>query len=496
MSQPPIPDAPDEGGLEAVGVPLLLAQAWRDRRSGVLRLAHGQAERTLTVREGAPTDVTSSAADDGFAAALEQAGQLSGPDRARVEQFAADKECPEASAALALGLLDAKALYTAMRADARRRIAETFGWATGNYRWQPLPADAEAAGSRPFDPLALLQQELPRRWSPDRLFGELMGLQAIQGDIGTRHRRIAQKLASAGEPARRAIAALDGRRNLGRVLGDCAGDPLAAATLWVAVHAGVLRVGAAPALAGDGGLDFEVEVSVEGGPRAASARGDARGAGRARAADDKGAALREEIDTFLGQLEGLDHYGALGLDEGASAADIKKAYFKAAKRYHPDALARMGLDDVKSAAATVFARIAEAFETLSDVDKRRTYDASNHDEPEIDTARLAQAETSFRKGEILAKMGNFHGALEYLEPAVELWPDEPAYQAALGWALYKQPKTDLERAAQHLAIALEQAPDDAVTLFRLGLVKRAAGEKRDAEELIGRARSIEPDVSE
>ena len=41
----------------------------------------------------------------------------------------------------------------------------------------------------------------------------------------------------------------------------------------------------------------------------------------------------EEIQTLLGQLSQLDHYSALGLDSGTSAADIKKAYFKAAKKY-------------------------------------------------------------------------------------------------------------------------------------------------------------------
>jgi len=154
------------------------------------------------------------------------------------------------------------------------------------------------------------------------------------------------------------------------------------------------------------------------------------------------------------------------------------------------------MEDLRDDAAQVFARIAEAFETLSDPNKKAAYDAGGGDEPEIDTARLAQAETSFRKGEILLRMGNFHGALEYLEPAVDLWPDEPAYQSGLGWALYKQTRSNSTRAREHLEIASSQAPDDAVILFRLGSVLRSMGETELADAMITQARSLDPSLEE
>ena len=93
-------------------------------------------------------------------------------------------------------------------------------------------------------------------------------------------------------------------------------------------------------------------------------------------------------------------------------------------------------------------------------------------------------------------MGNFHGALDYLEPAVDLWPDEPAYQSGLGWALYKQQRTDAARAREHLEIASSQAPDDAVILFRLGTVLRAMGESESGDATIARARKLDPSVEE
>ncbi len=63
-----------------------------------------------------------------------------------------------------------------------------------------------------------------------------------------------------------------------------------------------------------------------------------------------------------------DYYEVLGLQKGASDADIKKAYRKLAKQYHPD----LNPDD--PAAAEKFKEVNEANEVLSDPDKRAKYD--------------------------------------------------------------------------------------------------------------------------
>lgn len=491
-------EVPAEGGLDAVSVPLILAQAWRNQRSGLLHLTEGPREHRIGVCNGLPVSIESDGREDRFARFLEDTGKIKADDRLEVERLASERECPQASAVLALKLLDSMDLYRALRAEGRSRLAETFVFTEGHYRWQEeLPEDMHQL--KPYDVLGLLQQELPARWGANRLFESIMSVQEVCGEISPLFRKVATKLAGHGGQASKAIARLDGETPLGRILGECAGDPGAAATLWTLLHAGVVRVTRKGARAEAHGalLDFDIEIQVT--APAEEAIGDAAAlnpsAQRAKG-DPKAEALRSDIEGIYSQLRSLTHYGALGLDEDANAAEIKKAYFKAAKRFHPDAIARLGLSDLKEPGASVFARIAEAFETLSDPDKRRAYDAGGSDEPEIDTAKLAQAETSFRKGEILSKMGNFDGALEYLEPAVELWPQEPAYQAGLGWALYRQPRADFERALHHLGLAAEQAPDDAVILHRFGRVLRDAGESARATEMFARAKAIDPSLAD
>lgn len=64
----------------------------------------------------------------------------------------------------------------------------------------------------------------------------------------------------------------------------------------------------------------------------------------------------------------MDYYAVLGLAPGASATDIKRAYRRLSRRYHP------GINPGDRAAAALFQRITEAYDTLADVDRRRRYD--------------------------------------------------------------------------------------------------------------------------
>jgi molecular chaperone DnaJ len=64
----------------------------------------------------------------------------------------------------------------------------------------------------------------------------------------------------------------------------------------------------------------------------------------------------------------MDFYILLGIERGASLNDIKRAYKRLARRFHPD------INPGDRAAAAQFRQIAEAYETLSDPDRRRRYD--------------------------------------------------------------------------------------------------------------------------
>src|SRR3982751_2060627 len=67
-----------------------------------------------------------------------------------------------------------------------------------------------------------------------------------------------------------------------------------------------------------------------------------------------------------------DYYEILGVSKGASADEIKKSYRKVAMQFHPDR------NPGDKSAEEKFKEAAEAYEILSDQDKRAQYDRYGH----------------------------------------------------------------------------------------------------------------------
>jgi curved DNA-binding protein len=80
-----------------------------------------------------------------------------------------------------------------------------------------------------------------------------------------------------------------------------------------------------------------------------------------------------------------DYYQILGVPRSASDKELKSAYRKLARKYHPD----VNPGDAKAEA--LFKEIGEAYAVLSDPDKRKKYDRWGHDWERIEQAQAAGA---------------------------------------------------------------------------------------------------------
>src|SRR5271163_3147947 len=95
-----------------------------------------------------------------------------------------------------------------------------------------------------------------------------------------------------------------------------------------------------------------------------------------------------------------DYYEILGVKKSASAVDIRKAFRKLARKYHPD------VNPGDKSAEEKFKALSEANEVLSDPKKRKIYDQVGFYSDNIDPAT---AEAYARAGSSGAGAGGFSG---------------------------------------------------------------------------------------
>jgi len=215
------------------------------------------------------------------------------------------------------------------------------------------------------------------------------------------------------------------------------------------------------------------------------------------AADNRWTSVGDEeelLKEFLLRLrQAKNHYEIFELPSTAQANVIKEAYYKLARRYHPDRFHLRSGTPLHAELGSAFARITHAYETLTEANARATYDHTlartrlfaesapqatkpdvgnepaaatvETDAPESDSDR---AENSFREGFGALEQGRVAAALTHLAAAARAMPEEARYRAYYGRALAGKEQTR-RLAESELKAAIKLEPANA--LFRVMLAE-------------------------
>lgn len=103
------------------------------------------------------------------------------------------------------------------------------------------------------------------------------------------------------------------------------------------------------------------------------------------------------------QLLRKSHYDILGVKINASQGEIKKAYFKMMKKYHPDSNVNKS-DENKEKDQKMFLNVQKAYEILADIDLKEEYDKKMF-------GRISSANKRKQK-DIFDSQSNFYGTIK------------------------------------------------------------------------------------
>jgi curved DNA-binding protein CbpA len=189
----------------------------------------------------------------------------------------------------------------------------------------------------------------------------------------------------------------------------------------------------------------------------------------------------------------VDFYDLFEVKPSAGIKEIKDRYFDYSKKYHPDRINAAPDSTVMMKANEVFAEINKAFETLSNEDKKRDYDArkfrqgSPQDSEQVSPGK--KAKDLYLKANVFYKNKKYFEAASLMEEAVKIENNRANYYLLLGLSQAKLPAF-IRRAENSLKKAAELEPWNADPIFALGELYRSENLVKKAEEYYQKALDI------
>lgn len=198
------------------------------------------------------------------------------------------------------------------------------------------------------------------------------------------------------------------------------------------------------------------------------------------------------------KMKPQNHFEVLGVSRDAKPGEVKIAYFKLAKDFHPDTVPPGAPEALSKAKADIFARIGEAHRTLSDERLRAEYvgelDAGGAGE-KIDVSKFLQAEEFFQKGKLLVQARKFADALKMFDDSIALIPDDAEPYAWRGYARFfaaTDKKAILPQALKDITDCTKRNPNIAQAQFFQGMIHKVLGDLVQAKKFFSQTVKLDP----
>jgi curved DNA-binding protein CbpA len=221
-------------------------------------------------------------------------------------------------------------------------------------------------------------------------------------------------------------------------------------------------------------------------------------------------AVRKDIIEKHASLNEATLYDLLGITVTANDAEIKKAYYAMAKKYHPDRHHSPHLRDVHGLLEELFGKITSAYQTLSSPLEKNRYDSKIRADAQAgataggpagatvaapdeatESAKKRAAEERFKEGKRHFEEMHFFDAIQCLREAIRLYPKK-GYHKLLAQALMKNPMW-LRDAEEQFRLALKMDQFDAECYLGLGEIYESEGMTTRAQKMFEQAATYDPE---
>ena len=515
-----------KGNLAEGALPGLLRELYVGRKTGVLHFSLGEERRSARMRRGHLINGDTNVKEDRLGETLVRQGFITSADLKRATGFVLRDGKRLGVVLLELGTLDKDRLEDALAIHLRENLMKVFSWNDGTYEFSEEPE-----GDEPSDVTLRLStgemilESVRRVRDPDVVRYALGDIDRVLGHSGDPLLRF-QKL-NLSPVDGYVLSRVDGTLSVREVLQLIPQTPEETQkSLFGLLCTGVIEYlplppkKPRPAAAGPAAKPAPKAAAPPQPrqpappppppPRAAEPPPREPLSDEARAAAET---RRQEIEDAHAGLKTRNHFEVLGIPRASNEAQVKDAYFRLAKRFHPDTHHDPHLADLRDKLEAVFIRLGEAYEVLRSSRSRASYEsdlvarmprtprvqeeAEAPPPPPDPEVEARAAEDSIKKAEKLILQEKFWDAIQLLENAIPAARSRMKQKGRvlLARAYLRNPNW-VKQAEQVLLAATSEDPGYAEPFFVLGTIYKGSGLRSRAVSMFRKAVELKPEHEE
>ena len=512
-----------KGTLGEGVLPSVLRELYVGRKTGVLRFTQGSARRTIHFVKGSIVNAASEVPAEHLGEVLVRLGRLTRADFDRAGEAVRRERKRLGAVLIELGVFNADQLGDALAVQAHEILLRIFE-ASGEESYEFEPAESEVAQGEFTLKLStgeIILDAVRRVRDPDVVryaLGDIDRVLTLSSDPLLRFQRI-----NLSPTDGYILSRIDGTlsvREIMQLLSLPAED--VQRSLFGLLCTGIVEPAAGPPKAPPKAVPIRPR-SVPPPEPARPAPAIVRAApvapvapvARAEASPDTQAKRREIVEAYE-TLRAKSHFEALGIERTATDAQVKEAYFRLAKRFHPDTHHDPNMADLRDKLETVFIRLGEAYEVLRSPRSRGPYESEMASRaprapapdaraaapppapavpvPAMDPALAAQ---SVRQAEKYMEQEKYWDAIQLLEPAVPVLAGKPKQRARLDLArAYTKNPNWVHQAEETLHEVVRDDPKNVEAYLALGQLYKAGGLRGRSVSMFRKALELKPDNEE
>jgi tetratricopeptide (TPR) repeat protein len=511
-----------KGTLGEGVLPSVLRELYVGRKTGVLRFTQGAARRTIHFVKGSIVNAASEKPEEHLGEVLVRLGRLTRADLDRASEAVRREHKRLGAVLMELGLFNQDQLGDALARHAHElllRIFEASG--EGSYAFEPAESEiAQGEFTLKLSTGEIILDAVRRVRDPDVVryaLGDMHRVLTLSSDPLLRFQRI-----NLSPTDGYILSRIDGTlsiREVMQLLSLPAED--VQRSLFGLLCTGIVEPAAGPPKAPPKAIPIRPRPArppEPAGPAPAivPAAPVAPVAWPETARDTQ--AKRREIVEAYETLRAKSHFEALGIARTATDAQVKEAYFRLARQFHPDTHHDPNMADLRDKLETVFIRLGEAYEVLRNPRSRAAYEsemASRAPRPPAPDARAAAptpapavpvpvpamdpavAAQSVRRAEKYMAEEKYWDAIQLLEAAVPVLEGKPKQRARLGLArAYTKNPNWVHQAEQTLHEVVRDDPKNVEAYLALGQLYKAGGLRGRSVSMFRKALELKPDNEE